>query len=227
MLLKGLLDLIFPEVCVSCDAPLYAGEQVLCTRCRHEVPECHWKNPQENLIIDKLKGRIPLTYADALFYFEKGNKTQDLVHELKYRNQEHISQYLGHWHVENLKAFSWTDTIDIIVPVPLHRRRKRERGYNQVEGYAKVLSKRLGCKYEDKLLYRKHYSKTQVFKNRLSRTDVIEHKFLIKYNEAYSSKHIVLVDDLITTGATAEACFLELLKIPNVKVSMLTMAVAV
>lgn len=227
MLFKGLIDLIFPQVCISCDVPLLTGEKLFCTTCRHDIPECHWKNPQENLVIDKLKGRVPLAFADALLYFEKGNKTQDLIHELKYRNQEHISGYLGQWHAENLKNFSWLDTADIIIPVPVHARRKRERGYNQVVGYAKALSEMLDCKYEDKLLYRKHYSRTQVFKTRLARTDVIEHNFLIKNHENYSGKHIVLADDLITTGATAEACFLQLMKIPDVKLSMLVMAVAV
>ena len=105
-------------------------------------------------LLDKLKGRVPLAYADALLYFEKGNKTQDLIHELKYRNQEHISNYLGQWHAENLKSFSWLNTVDVIIPVPIHARRKRQRGYNQVEGYSKTLSDKLNCKYEDKLLYR-------------------------------------------------------------------------
>ena len=227
MLLKGLIDLIFPHVCMSCDVPLLTGEKLFCTTCRHDIPECHWKNPKENLVLDKLKGRVPLAYADALLYFEKGNKTQDLIHELKYRHQEHISGYLGRWHAENLKSFSWLDTVDVIIPVPIHARRKRQRGYNQVESYSKNLSEILNCKYEDKLLYRRHYSRTQVFKNRLARTDVIEHNFLIKSYENYSGKHIVLADDLITTGATAEACFLQLMKIPKVKLSMLVMAVAV
>lgn len=226
-MLKGLVDLVFPQICSSCDIPLLTGEKLLCTTCRHDVPECHWKNPQKNLVIDRLKGRVPLIYADALLYFEKGNKTQDLIHELKYRHQENISDYLGQWHAENLKSFAWLNTVDMIIPVPIHARRKRERGYNQVEGYARALCDNLGCKYEDRLLYRKHYSRTQVFKNRLARTDVIEHNFFINPNKTYSGKHIVLADDLITTGATAEACFLHLMKIPDVKLSMLVMAVAV
>ena len=227
MLLNGLIDLIFPQVCLSCEAPLLTGEELLCTTCRHEIPECQWENHKDNLVIDKLKGRVPLAYADALLYFEKGNKTQDIIHELKYHNQEHISSYLGQWHAENLKSFSWLKTVDIIIPVPIHGRRRRQRGYNQVEGYSKTLCNNLDLKYEENLLYRNHYSRTQVFKNRLARTEVIEHNFMIKSYDDYKGKHIVLADDLITTGATAEACFLQLMKIPDVKLSMLVMAVAV
>jgi ComF family protein len=173
-----------------------------------------------------LKGRVPLAYSDALLYFEKGNKTQDLLHDLKYRNQNHISTYLGKWHAENLKHKSWVKTIDYVVPVPIHNKRLRQRGYNQVEGYARILSQVLDCQYDDELLYRKHYSTTQVFKSRLARTDVIEHNFYIKPKQHYSGKHIVLVDDLITTGATAEACFLQLAKLKEVKLSLIVMAVA-
>jgi len=225
-MIKPLLDLLFPKVCSSCDAPLYSGEVVLCTPCRHDLPLCAWKNPKDNLITDKLRGRVDLNYADALLYFEKRNKTQSLIHDLKYKKQEHISSYLGQWQASKLTTEKWANQIDVIVPVPLHYKRLKYRGYNQVEGYARELSNVLGCVYDDTLLKRKQYSRTQVFKNRLSRTDVIEHNFMLNATQKYEGKHIALADDLITTGATAEACFLELSKIKDVKLSMLVMAVA-
>lgn len=227
MLLQGALDLLFPKICMSCEVPLHTGEELICTGCRFDIPECNWKNSQDNPVIDKLKGRVPLAYADALLYFEKRNKTQKLIHELKYKNQEHISSYLGLWHAERLKQKPWTDTIDAIIPVPIHTRRKRERGYNQVKGYTKTLCQALNCEFNDKLLNRKHYSRTQVFKNRLARTGVIEHNFFLNPLEAKSNyKHLALADDLITTGATAEACFIQLSKLKNIKLSLLVMAVA-
>jgi ComF family protein len=223
---QGLIDLIFPEVCSSCQSSLLEGEKILCTSCRHDLPLCSWKDHKTNLVTDKLKGRVKLKHADALFYFEKGNKTQALLHDLKYKGQKYISEYLGEWHGENLKPMAWTKEIDYVVPVPIHTKRRRQRGYNQVEDYAKAISKVLGCQYEEDLLCRKYYSKTQVFKNRLSRTEVIEHNFMVNLSEEFHGKHIALADDLITTGATAEACFIQLSKLKDVKLSLIVMAVA-
>lgn len=225
MLIDGLIDLIFPKVCSSCECSLLSGEQILCTKCRMDLPVCNWQNYRNNLITDKLKGRINLAYADALFYFEKGNKAQALIHDLKYKGQEHISDYLGKWHAENLKTQEWIKSIDVVLPVPIHAKRRRQRGYNQVKGYAKAICKAINCEYNDSLLKREHYSRTQVFKNRLARTNVIEHNFILNHTEHFNAKHIVLVDDLITTGATAEACFLQLSRLGNVKLSLLVMAV--
>jgi ComF family protein len=226
MLFKGLIDLLFPQICMSCESALHTGEDLLCTKCRFDIPTCDWKDAQDNLITDRLKGRVHLAYADALLYFEKGNKTQKLIHQLKYKQQKQISRYLGLWHGENLKQKAWFQNFDVIIPVPIHARRRRQRGYNQVEDYAKALSQVLNCEYNDNILYRHHYSRTQVFKNRISRTEVIEHNFKLKTNQSFDGKHLVLVDDLITTGATAEACFIQLSKLKNVKLSLLTMAVA-
>lgn len=226
MLFKGFIDLLFPQICMSCESALHTGENFLCTKCRFDIPTCNWNNPQDNLIIDKLKGRVQLTYADALLYFEKGNKTQKLIHQLKYKQQEQISRYLGLWQGENLKQKNWSSAIDIIIPVPIHSKRRRQRGFNQVDGYAKALSQLLNCEYNDKILYRNHYSRTQVFKSRLARTEVIEHDFILKTKQNFEGKHLALVDDLITTGATAEACLLQLSKLKNVELSLITIAVA-
>jgi len=225
-MLTTLLDLIFPKICFTCNAVLYRGEAQICTHCRHDLPLCDWPNAEENLIIDKLKGRVSLQHADALLYFEKQNKTQHLIHELKYKKQNQISSFLGQWHGSKLQLKAWANTIDVITPVPLHAKRLRQRGYNQVDGYAKELSKALDCHFEGNLLKRNHYSRTQVFKNRLLRADVIEQNFVLNKAKTFEGKHIVLADDLITTGATAEACFLELSKIKGVKLSLLVMAVA-
>jgi len=225
-MLTSLINLIFPKVCFTCDAVLYQGEAEICTRCRHDLPLCNWPSSKENLITDKLKGRVDLHHADALLYFEKRNKTQHLIHELKYKNQKQISSFLGQWHASKLRHDEWTKTIDVITPVPIHARRLRQRGYNQVRDYALEISKTLGCHFDDNLLKRNHYSRTQVFKSRILRTDVIEHNFALHQAESYEGKHIVLADDLITTGSTAEACFIELSRLTKVKLSLLVMAVA-
>ena len=145
---------------------------------------------------------------------------------MRNKKQVTISSFLGRWHAATLQSQAWVKTIDVIAPVPLHSRRLRQRGYNQVHEYAHELCKGLNCTFEKSLLKRKHYSRTQVFKNRLLRTDVIEHNFILNTSKNYEGKHIVLADDLITTGSTAEACFIELSKIKGVKLSLLVMAVA-
>ena len=198
----------------------------LCTECRHDLPVCDWKDSKANMITDKLRGRVKLEHADALLYFEKHNKAQHLIHELKYKRQQQISTFLGQWHGSKLKAEEWTKSIDFIVPVPVHRRRLRHRGYNQVHNYAQEISRAIGCRYVHNLLHRRHYSRTQVFKSRLLRTEIITHNFSIFKTEDFQGSHIALADDLITTGSTAEACFIELSKIKDVKLSLLVMAVA-
>ncbi len=225
-MLTPLLDLFFPKVCFTCDTVLYHGETEICTLCRHDLPLCDWPDSKENIITEKLKGRVNLQHADALLYFEKRNKTQHLIHELKYKKQKQLSSFLGQWHASRLKLKDWTKSIDVIMPVPLHSRRLRQRGYNQVHDYAREISKSLGCHFENNGLKRNHYSRTQVFKNRLLRTEVIGQNFILNQTTGFEGKHIALADDLITTGSTAEACFLELSKLKDVKLSLLVMAVA-
>jgi len=180
----------------------------------------------ENEAFKKFYGRIPVEHASAFLYFHKKGIVQNLIHNLKYKGREEIGTLLGNWYSEDLKKTIIHLNADEIIPVPLHRKKFRERGYNQVNTFGKSLSENLNLNFNDTILFRKTYSKTQSKKNLLGRTEGIETIFDVNFTEKDHNKHFILIDDVITTGATLEACSKALLKIPGVKVSIICMAIA-
>ena len=223
---ESLINLFFPKVCSGCSSFLLTNENIICTVCRHDIPLTnHHLNP-ENEAYRKFYGRIPIVHASALFYFHKKGIVQELIHNLKYKGHEEIGAILGEWYAEDLKNIKSLATVDEIIPVPLHRKKLKERGYNQVATFGKSLSTSLKIDYNDSLLKRNVYSKTQSKKNLLGRTEGIETIFDVTFTEKDHNKHFLLIDDVITTGATLEACSRALLKIPGVKISVVCMAMA-
>jgi ComF family protein len=180
----------------------------------------------ENEAFKKFYGRIPVIHTSALFYFHKKGIVQELIHNLKYKGHEEIGTILGEWYAEDLKTIALLQSVNEIIPVPLHQRKFKERGYNQVTTFGKALSSNLNIFYNESLLIRNVYSKTQSKKNLLGRTEGIETIFDVAYTEKDHDKHFLLIDDVITTGATLEACSKALLKIPGAKISIVCMAMA-
>lgn len=219
-------NLFFPKSCAGCSYLLLEDEKVLCTSCRHEIPLTHHHTMKNNEVVQKFYGRIPLEFGAALFYFHKKGIVQEMMHHLKYKGHEEIGEMIGNWYAAELKSVAALQTVDYIVPVPLHKRRLRERGYNQVTLFGKALSAELAIPYNDAVLYRKAYSKTQTMKNLLGRTDVVDTIFDVSFTELHHGKHFLLVDDVITSGSTLEACSRALLKIPDVKISLVCMAMS-
>lgn len=225
-MLKNLINLFFPPVCAGCHSFLLSNENVICTLCRHNIPLTnHHKNP-ENEAFKKFYGRIPVEHTSALLYFHKKGIVQELIHNLKYKGQEEIGTVLGSWYAEDLKESAIINSVDYIIPVPLHKRKFRERGYNQVTKFGKSLSKELNLKYDDSILFRKVYSKTQSQKAFLNRSDGIDTIFDVSFSKKDHNKHFLIIDDVITTGSTLEACSHALMKIPGAKVSIVCMAMA-
>jgi len=225
-MLKNIINLFFPPVCAGCHSFLLSNENVICTICRHNIPLTnHHLNP-ENEAFKKFYGRIPVEYASALLYFHKKGIVQELIHNLKYKGQEEIGNVLGEWYADYLKESTIIQSVDMIIPVPLHKRKLRERGYNQVSLFGRALSRDLNLDYNDSLLFRKVYSKTQSKKNLLNRSDGIDTIFDVSFTEKDHNKHFLLVDDVITTGSTLEACSHALMKIPGAKISIVCMAMA-
>jgi ComF family protein len=223
---KSLLHLFFPPVCAGCKTVLVANENVICTKCRHEIPLTQNHLNSENEAIKKFYGRIPVEHVSALVYFHKKGIVQELIHCLKYRGQEDIGTVLGEWYAEELISSQLLQTVDTIIPVPLHPKKLRERGYNQVTEFGNALAKKLGIPLNNSILFRQVYSKTQSQKNRLGRTEGIDTIFDVTFNEKDHNQHFLLIDDVITTGATLEVCAKALLKIPGAKISIVCMAMA-
>lgn len=223
---ESIINLFFPKVCSGCSSFLLSNENVICTVCRHDIPLTnHHLNP-ENDAFKKFYGRIPIIHTSALFYFHKKGIVQELIHNLKYKGHEEIGTILGEWYAEDLQNIDLLQSVDEIIPVPLHSKKLKERGYNQITTFGKALSSSLNLTYNDSLLIRNVYSKTQSKKNLLGRTEGIETIFDVSFTKENHNKHFLLIDDVITTGATLEACSRALLKIPGAKISIVCMAMA-
>ena len=223
---KSIINLFFPKVCSGCNSFLLTNENVICTHCRHDIPLTNHHLIADNDAFKKFYGRIPVLHASALFYFHKKGIVQQLIHNLKYKGHEEIGTILGEWYAEDLKTINLLHDIDQIIPVPLHRRKLKERGYNQVTAFGKALSSSLNVEYNNSILVRNIYSKTQSKKNLLGRTEGIETIFDVSFTDSDHNKHFLLIDDVITTGSTLEACSRALLKIPGARISIVCMAMA-
>ena len=223
-MLEALTNLFFPKACVGCDAFLLNNETLICAKCRHEMPLTTHHLNDENEITKKFYGRMKVEYGSSFMYFHKKGIVQEIIHSLKYNGHEEIGTLIGNWYADDLKNNQLLKTVDAIIPVPLHPIKLKERGYNQVTTFGKSLSENLSIAYDENLLQRNIYSKTQTFKNLIGRTDNTQALFDVTFNENHHNKHYLLVDDVLTSGATLEACGKAILKIPGAKLSVVTMA---
>jgi len=218
------INLLYPRICHICEAELLKNEELLCTSCLHDLPITSYHLDNENPVKKVFYGRVKINKATALLHFRKKAGVQHLIHDLKYRGHREIGTYLGKWLGTELENTDWSN-IEVIIPVPLHKSRLRQRGYNQVEDFGREIAKFLNAEYMDDVLLKISTTQTQTLKNRLSRWGKIEETLQIKNSEKIKGKHILLVDDLVTTGATLEACAHKLLETPDIKISIATMAI--
>jgi len=224
-MVKNLLNLFFPKVCLACNTYLGDNENYICTSCRHQLPLTNIHLENSDTVKNVLFGRVKLVESTALLHFSKKGIVQQLMHNLKYRGHEEVGLFLGKWLGEELKTIEAYSGIDVVVPVPLHRSKLRTRGYNQVTKFGQEIAKALNAEFNDRILLKGEATNTQVFKDRLLRTSAKTSVFMITENQTLKGKHILLVDDIITTGATVESCANALLNIEGVKISVATMAI--
>ncbi len=225
-MLQNIINLFYPKVCNGCEVILLENETVICTICRHEIPLTNQHKTIENENFNRFYGRINIQSANSFFYYNKKGITQQLIHNLKFKWHQEIGIEIANWYSDDLKNHDIIKTVDEIIPVPLHKRRLNERGYNQVETFAKTLSENLKIPYNPKLLVRNVYSEKQSKKNFLNRNDGNISVFDVVFSESNYNKHFLLIDDVVTTGATIELCVNALKKIPGSKISIVTMAMA-
>lgn len=213
-----ILDLFFPNRCLSCNN-IVESDLICCDVCFKNIHFTHFDYKGNNAIKERCKTLFPIENAYALLYFEKNSLSQQIIHELKYRNREKTGKILAHWTTEYLDFKD--DIPDILLSVPLHKKKILQRGYNQLHLFTETLSEFYNIPYNHKIIRRNHNSKAQALQDKTHRLKT-ENLFSITQN--ITGKHILLIDDVFTTGNTVASIAWELMKAGDNKVSILVMA---
>ena len=203
--ISDFISLFYPNYCYGCKGALVKGEDTLCTHCLFQLPKTKYHLSHSSPIKERLLGRLPLQHALAFLKFRKEGIVQHLLHELKYNNHPEVGVKLGKQYGKELKENGISE-FDLIVPVPLHESRRRKRGYNQSSMFAEGLSESLGISWDESISLRTSSTATQTKKTKAERWNNVKDVFAVQNSESIQNKRILLVDDVITTGATIEAC---------------------
>jgi len=226
MFLNDFIALFYPDLCLVCGNNLLKHEECICTTCLHKTPKTNCFKQRENEVSKIFWGRSKLENAAALFTFNKDGNAQKLIHTLKYEEGKNVGIFLGKQLGFAIKESEFFNNIDIVIAVPLHPKKQKLRGYNQSSYLAKGIKEVLSIPINKKSLLRIENTDSQTRKKRFSRWENMMNSFDLKNSNKLMDKHILLVDDVVTTGATLEACAQKLLEIKGVKVSIVTIAVA-
>ncbi|MEJ1221268.1 phosphoribosyltransferase family protein [Sediminicola sp. 1XM1-17] len=206
-------------------APLGRGERLLCTFCRNQIPLTEYNFIDENPIDRIFYGIVPIEKANSLLFFTPNGIVKNIIHHLKYKNQQEIGDFLGDWFGYIINENNPTFRIDYVIPVPLHKKKLKKRGYNQVTTFGQKLAQHLDATFKDNLLVKTANTKTQTKKNRFYRSQNKQALYKVLDLKILCNKNVLLVDDVITTGATLQACSIALKQVEGVKIYIATMAV--
>lgn len=221
-----LLDLIYPNLCFICGETLLKSESHICLSCLNNIPRTNYHLLTDNPVEKRFWGKAPIFRGTSFFFFQKGSPFQKLLHELKYKGNKEIGEILGRYAAAELLNSPDFCSIDIIIPIPLHPKRFAQRGYNQSEWIGKGLSAVLDKPQDTNTLKRVKQTTTQTKKSVFERFENTEGIFELSGAKELEGKHLLLIDDVLTTGSTLNAAINTLLNIPNVKISIFTLAVA-
>lgn len=221
------ISLLFPRLCYACGNHLLRNENLICTECYVIIPRTNYHKINENPVEQLFWGRCVIEKAAAFSFYNKGSRIRNLIHNLKYNGIQEIGFEVGRIYGLSLRDTGFTDDIDLIVPVPLHPSKKRARGYNQSDTISEGIASATGLKVDKNSLVRSKVTPTQTKRSRYERWTNVEGIFNVIDREKLKGQHILLVDDVITTGSTIESCANELLRVEGVKVSAVALAFAV
>lgn len=225
-LLKSLIDLLFPRVCAACGNILLEGEDTVCTTCRFLLPKTGYELHPDNPLAQLFYGQMPFNAVMAEFFFSKTGKVQHLIHGLKYHGCRENGVFLGQEIGKSLLKAPSFQGIDIIIPIPLHPKKEKIRGYNQSSVIAEGISEVMNIPVEEKCMFRSVFTETQTRKTRDQRWNNVKDIFVLKYPERLKNKHILLVDDVLTTGATMMSAGKVLMQVEGIKISVASVACA-
>ena len=224
--LNDFISLFYPRNCFGCGNQLVTNEKVLCTACHLNLPKTNFHLLKDNPINKVFWGRVEVESAASLYFYSKGGKVQNMIHQLKYKNHKEVGIYLGELLGNELMVSSLFKDVDLIIPIPLHKKKLRKRGFNQAEVFANGLGNAMNIVVDIHSVLRTIATSTQTKKGRYKRWENVNEIFKVINPDLLSGKHILLVDDVITTGATMEACIQVLKQIPDVNVSVGSIAYA-
>lgn len=222
--INDFLSLIYPRHCEACSNVLFGHEAFLCNYCIHNLPR--YDSDSKNNLQNVLAGRVPLNEAQSVFQFEKGGRVQKILHAIKYQGQKELAEFVGNLYAKEWYSKNIFSDIDIIIPVPLHQKKLNKRGFNQSEWFAKGLSIVFGKSIDTGKLFRIKETETQTRKKKYERWENVEGIFELKDEIGFEKKHVLLVDDVITTGSTIDAAFQPFKGISGIRISLATIAFA-
>ncbi len=220
------LHLFYPHTCTGCGSDLLEENILLCLKCIHNLPHTHFAALANNPVEKYFWGRIPLEAAYSEFYFSKEFLVQQLIHQLKYKSDTSIGFYLGEMMGRTLLKSGRFNSIDAIIPLPLYADKERKRGYNQAAILGNGISSIINKPVLNETVIRRHATETQTRKHRTERWENVKDSFMVNNDKDLAGKHLLLVDDVVTTGATLEACGNIILEVPGSKLSIATLAYA-
>jgi len=225
-LFANLISLIYPQLCVICREPLIEGESYFCFACSMKLPKTHYHLIPENKAIERFAGKVSLLKASSYLYYNKEGVAQKLIAEIKYKGNRNFGEWMGVYIAKDMASSDFFHGIDYLLPVPLHKSKEKKRGFNQAEKIARGIACVTKIPLETSNVFREKLNTTQTRKGVFERWKNTLNIFKIKNPDLFKNKHILLIDDVLTTGSTIEALAQSIMKLQNIKISVLTLAIA-
>ena len=224
--LGSFLSLLFPRCCLVCGRPLAKGEECICTMCNINLPRTNYHLQEDNPVEQLFWGKVPLERATSCFFYRKGSDFRQILHQLKYGGRKELGATMGRYMASELLPSGFFKGIDVIIPVPLHKKKQQLRGYNQSEWIVRGIAAVTGISVNTESIIRRKNTETQTRKSTFERWENVDGIFELHSSEHLPGKHVLIVDDVLTTGATTVACASALMEVQGIRISILTLAVA-